>query len=112
MRLASCAAIVVTLAGCPRPDPPRDVQLPDVPTLPPEDIVLPTPASDRACGTPGALKNPQRGAEFCTLGVDVAGADAPAEFCVRRFAGEGAPRVLAFAPNGDLFVAAPSGQTP
>jgi glucose/arabinose dehydrogenase len=32
----------------------------------------------------------------------------PEGFCIRRFARVGHPRVLAFAPNGDLFVASPS----
>ncbi|MBK6531823.1 MAG: hypothetical protein IPF99_20100 [Deltaproteobacteria bacterium] len=36
----------------------------------------------------------------------------PFGFCVRRFAGIAAPRVLAFAPNGDLFVASPGIRTP
>jgi len=50
---------------------------------------------------------------FCDLPApDVAQAGLPYGFCVRRFAGLRAPRVMAFAPNGDLFVAAPSVRTP
>lgn len=48
------------------------------------------------------------GPPWCSLGADVPGALVPPEFCVRRYAGIDSARVLAFAPNGDLFVAAPS----
>ena len=36
----------------------------------------------------------------------------PDGFCIRRYASVRTPRVLAFAPNGDLFVASPSEFTP
>lgn len=50
---------------------------------------------------------------FCDLpAADVARAGLPFGFCVRRFALIAAPRVLAFAPNGDLFVASPGVRTP
>ena len=49
---------------------------------------------------------------FCDLAApDVARAGLPFGFCVRRFATTRAARVLAFAPNGDLFVASPATRT-
>jgi glucose/arabinose dehydrogenase len=55
---------------------------------------------------------PQEGgiptARFCELGADVIGASVPGGFCLRRFATVKEARTMAFAPNGDLFVAAPS----
>jgi glucose/arabinose dehydrogenase len=52
-------------------------------------------------------------ATFCDLpGHDVAGAQVPADVCIRKFATVKTPRVLAFAPNGDLFVGSPSSPTP
>jgi glucose/arabinose dehydrogenase len=52
---------------------------------------------------------PQR---FCDTGSDVAGITVPAEFCVRKFADVPTPRVMLFAPNGDLFVSSPKRITP
>ena len=52
------------------------------------------------------------GVYFCDLPGELAGATVPDGFCVRRFAQVKTPRVLAFAPNGDLFVASPKAQTP
>ncbi|MDO9018061.1 MAG: hypothetical protein Q8S73_12125 [Deltaproteobacteria bacterium] len=50
---------------------------------------------------------------FCDLPApDVTRAGLPYGFCIRRFAGIAAPRVLAFAPNGDLFVSSPGLRTP
>jgi glucose/arabinose dehydrogenase len=51
------------------------------------------------------------GAAWCSLGSDVPGLLAPAGFCIRRFATVGLPRVMALAPNGDVFVASPSATT-
>jgi len=45
-------------------------------------------------------------------GVDVPGAVVPPGFCLREYVRVRAPRNLAFAPNGDLFVAAPATSTP
>src|SRR4051812_19398943 len=65
-----------------------------------------------ACGAPSV--RPGTGRRFC----DIAEATpdprvvVPAGFCVRRFAVVREARVLRFAPNGDLFVAAPSYATP
>ena len=49
---------------------------------------------------------------FCSLGSDIAGVSVPEGFCVRKFADVHTPRVLAFAPNGDLFVSSPKTLTP
>lgn len=50
---------------------------------------------------------------FCDLPApDVARVGYPYGFCVRRFATARAARVMAFAPNGDLFVASPATRTP
>lgn len=50
---------------------------------------------------------------FCALPDNVpSGVRVPDGFCVRRFAQARTPRVMAFAPNGDLFVASPSEYTP
>jgi glucose/arabinose dehydrogenase len=54
---------------------------------------------------------PGGGARFCDLpGADVTSLAVPPEFCVREFAATPIleARVLRFAPNGDLFVTAPS----
>lgn len=50
---------------------------------------------------------------FCDLPApDVLRAGYPYGFCVRRFATARAARVMAFAPNGDLFVSSPATRTP
>jgi glucose/arabinose dehydrogenase len=52
-----------------------------------------------------------QGEAFCDLpGADATDVQVPPEFCVREFTTTPVPeaRVLKFAPNGDLFVAAPS----
>ncbi len=75
---------------------------PDVPT----DTVGPPDAPD--AGPPGAA--------WCDLPVpstaNVPGVNIPEGFCLRRFARVPTPRVIRFAPNGDLFVASPSTGTP
>lgn len=58
---------------------------------------------------------PGTGTKFCELpGADAPELQVPPEFCVREFTTAQLPeaRVLRFAPNGDLFVAAPSMLTP
>jgi len=55
---------------------------------------------------------PTYGTRFCDSGADVAGITLPPEFCIRKFADVSTPRVLAFAPNGDLFVSSPKRITP
>lgn len=57
---------------------------------------------------------PGAGKKFCDLpGAEASDVDVPPEFCVREFTVTPVPeaRVLRFAPNGDLFVAAPSYET-
>jgi glucose/arabinose dehydrogenase len=49
---------------------------------------------------------------FCSAGSDIAGVTVPEGFCVRKFVDVPTPRVLAFAPNGDLFVSSPAEATP
>ena len=51
------------------------------------------------------------GAPFCDSGVTPPGLTVPAGFCVRKFADVPTARVLAFAPNGDVFVSSPSART-
>lgn len=117
--LAPGCALALALAGCGRPPEP----LPDVVDAPvasdaADVLSLPDSPRDALSDAPptgcarGPAINPQLGPEFCSLGTDVPGAVVPAGFCMRRFATVGAPRVMAFAPNGDLFVAAPSLGTP
>jgi glucose/arabinose dehydrogenase len=55
---------------------------------------------------------PPAGPYFCDLPGAVSGISVPDDLCVHKFASIRAPRVLAFAPNGDLFVASPSVATP
>lgn len=45
---------------------------------------------------------------FCARGQNVPGATPPAGFCLKHYAQVGEARSLALAPNGDLFVGAPS----
>src|SRR5437016_13286580 len=54
---------------------------------------------------------PSFGPHFCDSGSNVVGVTVPAEFCIRKFADVPTPRVLLFAPNGDLFVSSPQRQT-
>jgi glucose/arabinose dehydrogenase len=49
---------------------------------------------------------------YCARGMDVAGVTPPAGFCVKRYAAVAEARTLAVAPNGDVFVGAPSRVTP
>jgi hypothetical protein len=46
--------------------------------------------------------------DFCTSGREVPGLTAPPGFCVRKYSNVRVARVMALAPNGDLFVAAPT----
>ncbi|HSO34941.1 MAG TPA: hypothetical protein VLT33_20570, partial [Labilithrix sp.] len=58
---------------------------------------------------------PATGTKFCDLpGTDAPGLIVPPEFCAREFTTTpiAEARVIRFAPNGDLFVAAPSMLTP
>jgi glucose/arabinose dehydrogenase len=49
---------------------------------------------------------------FCDIGSDIPGIGVPSGFCLRKFADVLTPRVMAFAPNGDLFVTSPATGTP
>lgn len=117
MRIA-IVAVVVALAGgaflaacsTTEDDPPSPTVDAAVPELPADG------GTDGASATSCTIADipAATGAPFCDLpGTDPPEVRVPAGFCVRRFAP--APiveaRVLAFAPNGDLFVAAPSQST-
>lgn len=66
-----------------------------------------------AGGRPGDASGTSSAARFfCDLPGDVPGAVVPSGFCIRRFADVATPRVLAFAPSGEVFVASPSVGTP
>jgi len=49
---------------------------------------------------------------FCDFGTDVPGVTVPDGFCIRKFADVPTPRIMLFAPNGDLFVSSPKRITP
>lgn len=49
---------------------------------------------------------------ICALGMPIKGASLPTGFCARVFAKIDEPRTLTLAPNGDIFVGAPSESTP
>jgi glucose/arabinose dehydrogenase len=49
---------------------------------------------------------------FCGRGADVLGVTPPDGFCVKHYAEVTEARTLVFAPNGDLFVGAPSRPSP
>ncbi|MDP3275618.1 MAG: hypothetical protein Q8Q09_10515 [Deltaproteobacteria bacterium] len=46
--------------------------------------------------------------DFCATGREVPGLTVPDGFCVRKYSDVRLARVMALAPNGDLFVAAPT----
>lgn len=98
MRTLALSTFFVALTGCPRAPVPFDYDVRPIP-------------GDGGCPR-GLANNPQLGREYCASGTDVEGASLPEGFCIRRFASFAAPRVMAFAPNGDLFVSAPSTPTP
>ena len=125
---SSLALVSLTLAAC-RPNPVADVvdvQTSDVPPI--QDVTDTGPvigdgatdashAADVATDERADARSdvPTDGPLpdfFCTAGTDVARAVVPAGFCLRHYATVGEARVLLFAPNGDLFVAAPSTPAP
>lgn len=88
-------------AGPPHDVPPHDVPARDVPPVDAPGCTAPTPLGELT------------GAPWCDLPLAaVAGVTVPEGFCVRRYGNVATARVLAFAPNGDLFVASPSTGTP
>ncbi|MEZ4409860.1 MAG: hypothetical protein R3A52_25810 [Polyangiales bacterium] len=77
------------------------------------DAQTPTDAPDASAPVDRPDAGPPTGEFFCNLpGTDVAGVTVPEGFCVRRFARVSTARVLAFAPNGDVFVSSPATGTP
>ncbi len=106
--VVSAASAAVVACG-------SDEEIPASPTLdagPAADAGM-TEGGDSAVVTPCAAADlPEgKGAPFCDLpGTDTPDLVVPPQFCVREFTTTpvGEARVLRFAPNGDLFVAAPS----
>jgi len=104
----------------PPPDaPPPDTPPPDAtpPDATPPDATPPdaSVAQDAAPpDAPSADAPPPSATTFCEATAPnlPAGVRVPDGFCIRRFARVATPRVLAFAPNGDLFAASPSIGTP
>lgn len=82
---------------------PQDTGATDVPVI---------PADAPGCTDPtplGALT----GTPWCDLPLPaVAGVTVPDGFCIRRYGNVPTARLIAFAPNDDLFVASPSAGTP
>ena len=90
-----------------QPSLPADARLDTSTNIPPDAAPPPTcTAVDIPAGT---------GKKYCDLPLpDAPGLSVPPEFCIREFTTTPLvePRVIRFAPNGDLFVAAPSMFTP
>lgn len=89
-----------------------DVVTPDVPA----DVAMDVPVTDvpvTDVPTDTAPVDAPLGGFWCDLpGGEVPGASVPEGFCLRRFVRTRTPRVLKFAPNGDIFVASPSTGAP
>jgi glucose/arabinose dehydrogenase len=60
-------------------------------------------------GSGGGVVDPSKA---CSTGIGVPGAKVPAGFCIRQYADVEEARTLTAAPNGDIFVGAPSEATP
>lgn len=114
LALVTTVAAAVTACG-------SDEEVPAAPTTdagPSAEASAPADGGDAAATSCTAVDIPEgKGAPFCDLpGTDTPDLVVPPGFCVREFttnADGGQPpvgeaRVLRFAPNGDLFVAAPS----
>jgi len=72
---------------------------------------LATPDSGPS-GAAGSIAPDPTAPTFCGRGVDVPGVTPPDGFCVKDYAEVTEARTLVFAPNGDLFVGAPSMPSP
>jgi glucose/arabinose dehydrogenase len=112
--LAIFVACTSSPAAAPTSPPPPDLPIAfdarlDTSTPQPDPDAAPPPtctAVDLPVGT---------GAKFCELPLSQAtGLSVPEGFCIREYttAPLVEPRVMRFAPNGDLFIAAPSMNTP
>lgn len=74
--------------------------------------VPPIPDDAPTCTAPTPLGE-LTGTPWCDLPLPaVPGVTVPDGFCIRRYGNVPTARVLAFAPNGDLFVSSPSTGTP
>ncbi|HEY2899205.1 MAG TPA: hypothetical protein VGL59_01430 [Polyangia bacterium] len=82
--------------------------------LPPDNDANMLPPVDVASGDDTTMPPPEDAPpdSLCGMGMPIAGASLPAGFCARLFAKVAEPRTLALAPNGDIFVGAPSLSTP
>ncbi len=108
-RFACSWTLAPALVACASPPPIDPDASPDVST----DAVVsdtPPPPTDSSVDAPTRDGSPLP--TWCARGADVPGAVVPPGFCMREFARVNAPRVLTFAPNGDLFVGAPLEPTP
>jgi glucose/arabinose dehydrogenase len=73
-----------------------------------------TTGSSGTTGTAGATTPTDANTSaptYCGRGVDVPGVTPPAGFCVKQYAKVAVARTLVVAPNGDVFVGAPSHPT-
>lgn len=105
MPRASCLGwVLVALTGCPDTVGPAPAAPSDVPAA--EVSVPPDAPAPGDASAPGDAPAPPR---WCDLVPDNMPADmgVPDGFCLRRFARVRMPSVLAFAPNGDVFVSSP-----
>ncbi|MEI8256460.1 MAG: hypothetical protein WCJ30_12370, partial [Deltaproteobacteria bacterium] len=138
--MRSCPSLALpfalALAGCIDAPHPGDTGQPDsaadtsadlgTDALPDTDVQFPD-AQDSATDArpdarPDAPRDVAMGPTFCSTGTTPPGAIVPAGFCVRQFSPHtqtprvpgavDAPRTMAFASNGHLFVAAPANGTP
>lgn len=86
-----------------------------VDALPDSGVITDATVADSGDASPRDTGPSPDASTFCDLaGVPATGVTVPSGFCVRKFATMpvATPRVLAFAPNGDLFVASPHAFTP
>ena len=93
--VAACSGSTAVLT------PPVDTAVPPFDAaVPPFDAAIPPTDANTTAPT------------FCGRGTDVPGAKPPAGFCLKEYAQVSEARTLTFAPNGDLFVGAPSTSAP
>jgi glucose/arabinose dehydrogenase len=118
LTLAAPLAVFVACTSSPAASP-TSPDPPDRPSLPSDArLDTSTPADPDAAPAPKCEPvdiPPGTGTKFCDLPAPQAtGLSVPPEFCIREFttAPVTEARVIRFAPNGDLFLAAPSMNTP
>ncbi len=109
---AMCGVLFVGACSTTQDEPPSiDASVPP----PRTDGAVPVPSPDAAPPVCDIVDIPQgKGRLFCELpGADAPDVTVPPEFCVRELTTTPVleARVMAFAPNGDLFLTAPSQST-